>query len=487
MMPLGSPAQQLVDGAWCDASDGGDWQVIDPATEAVVARVPFGGAADANRAIEAAARALPQWRSLTAYARGAVLQQAAALLRERAETLGRVTVRESGKPLGDATREWLVAADFFDFYAEEGKRAYGHTIPARSPTRRMMVLHEPVGVVGVITAWNFPAYNPARAVAAALGAGCTVVLRPSELTPLSAMALGAALQDAGLPNGVLAVINGDPVAMGQAMLDHPALRKISFTGSTAVGRLLMDGASRTFTRLSLELGGNAPVLILPDVDIVAVAKAAVAARFRNAGQVCVSPQRFLVARNQMAQFEEVVIAQTQLLKVGSGFDPEVRVGPLASARHRQRVEGILAQATRSGATVLTGGQRPVLPDHGFFLQPTVLGNVTQQMAVYAEEVFGPLLCMTPFDQLDEAIALANHTSYGLAAYVFTNDLSAAMYAYERLNFGMVGVNDWAPQATEAPFCGRNSSGTGHEGGREGLFDNLQTKLVTIGGLTTEAR
>lgn len=487
MSALGSPAQFLVDGNWQDARDGGRWQVINPATEEVVATVPFGGAADANAAIEVAARALPQWRGWTAYERGAVLQRAAALLRERSEALGRVTVCESGKPLLDASREWLVAADFFDFYAEEGKRAYGHTIAARSPTRRMMVLHEPIGVVGVITAWNFPAYNPARAVAAALGAGCTVVVRPSELTPLSAMALGAALQDAGLPNGVLSVVNGDSAAMGQAMLDHPALRKISFTGSTAIGRLLMDGASRTFTRLSLELGGNAPVLILPDVDIGSVAKAAVAARFRNAGQVCVSPQRFLVARKLLAQFEEVVIEQTRQLKVGSGFDPEVRVGPLASGRHRARVEAIMAQATHGGATVRAGGHRPAHCERGFFLQPTVLSQVTHDMAVYAEEVFGPVLCMTPFDQLDEAIALANHTDYGLAAYVFTNDLSAAIYAYERLDFGMIGVNDWAPQATEAPFCGRNSSGTGHEGGREGLFDNLQTKLVTTGGLTAGAR
>ncbi|MSQ81927.1 MAG: aldehyde dehydrogenase family protein, partial [Myxococcales bacterium] len=396
--------------------------------------------------------------------------------------LARVTVHECGKPLLDATREWLVAADFCEFYAEEGKRAYGHTIPARSPTRRMLVLHEPIGVVGVITAWNFPAYNPARAVSAALAAGCPVVVRPSELTPLSAMAFGAALVDAGLPPGVLSVVNGDAWAMGQAMLDHPALRKISFTGSTAVGRLLMDGASRTVTRLSLELGGNAPVLILPDVDLVAVAKAAVAARFRNAGQVCVSPQRFLVARKHMETFEQVVVEESRKLKVGLGFDPAVRVGPLASQRHLERVQGILAQALQSGARLCSGGRRPPDCDRGFFLEPTVLGDVSRDTPAFADEVFGPLLCMTAFDQLDEAIALANQTDYGLAAYVFTTDLAAAMYAYERLDFGMVGVNEWAPQATEAPFCGRKASGFGHEGGREGLFDNLQTKLVSIGGL-----
>ncbi len=479
---LASPARQLIDGAWVDAADGGRWQVIEPATEDVVADVPFGGAADVDRAIAAAERALPGWRAQTAYQRGDVLLRAAALLRERAAELARVTVRESGKPLAEATREWQIAGDLFEWYAEEGKRVYGHTIPPRAASRRMMVLHEPIGVVGVITAWNFPAYNPARAIAAALGAGCTVVVRAAELTPLSAMALAAVLEEAGLPAGVLALVNGDPAAMGQAMLDHPALRKISFTGSTRVGRLLMDGASRTMTRLSLELGGNAPVLILPDVDIAAVARSAVAARFRNAGQVCVCPQRFFVEKSRLPVFEEVVIEETRKLKVGSGFDPDVRVGPLASGRHRDRVEELVAQATAAGAAVRTGGRRPADRERGFFLEPTVLGNVKRDMGVFAEEVFGPLFVMTGFDQLDEAIALANQTEYGLAAYVFTGDLNAAIRAWERLDFGMIGVNEWAPHATEAPFTGRKMSGCGHESGREGLHDNLETKLVSIGGI-----
>jgi acyl-CoA reductase-like NAD-dependent aldehyde dehydrogenase len=479
---LGSPGRQLIDGAWVDAMGGGRWQVIDPASEEVVADVPFGGAADVDRAIAGAERALPGWRGQTAYQRGEILARAASILRERAARLARVTVRESGKPLAEATREWQIAGDLFEWYAEEGKRVYGHTIPPRAASRRMMVLHEPVGVVGVITAWNFPAYNPARAIAAALGAGCTVVVRAAELTPLSAMAIAAVLEEAGLPAGVLSLVNGDPAAMGQAMLDHPALRKISFTGSTRVGRLLMDGASRTMTRLSLELGGNAPVLILPDVDIAAVARAAVAARFRNAGQVCVCPQRFFVERSRLPAFEEVVVEETRKLKVGSGFDPEVRVGPLASGRHRDRVEQLVAQATAAGAAVRTGGKRPADRDRGFFLEPTVLGDVEPEMGAFAEEVFGPLFAMTAFDQLDEAIARANRTEYGLAAYVFTADLNAAIRAWERLDFGMIGVNEWAPHATEAPFAGRKMSGCGHESGREGLFDNLETKLVSIGGL-----
>ena len=482
MSELESPARQLIDGKWVDASEGGRWDVVDPATEDIVANVPFGGAADVNRAIDAASREQPRWRARTAYERGEILVRAAALMRERAAKLGRITVRESGKPLAEATREWQIAGDLFEFFAEEGKRAYGYTIPARAATRRMMVLHEPIGVVGVITAWNFPAYNPARAIAAALGAGCTCVVRAAELTPLSAMAMAQILVEAGVPPGVLAVVNGDPAAMGQAMLDHPALRKISFTGSTRVGKLLLDGASRTMTRMSLELGGNAPVLILPDVDVEAVAKAAVAARFRNAGQVCVCPQRFFVEHGKLPRFEEVVVEETRKLKVGSGLDPDVRVGPLASGRHRERVEGLVAEAKAAGAAVRTGGKRPADRSKGFFLEPTVLGKVTPEMNVFSEEIFGPLFCMTSFAQLDEAIARANATPYGLAAYVFTNDLQAAIRAYEGLDFGMIGVNEWAPHATEAPFSGRKMSGCGHEAGPEGLHDNLETKLVTIGSI-----
>lgn len=309
-------------------------------------------------------------------------------------------------------------------------------------------------------------------VAAALAAGCPVVIRPAELTPLSAMAMAAILEEAGADPGVIGLVNGEPHAMGQAMLDHPDLRKISFTGSVPVGRLLMDGASRTMTRLSLELGGNAPVLILPDVDIEVVARAAVAARFRNAGQVCVSPQRFLVHRDHHAAFEEIVVEEARA----------VRIGPLISARHRDRVEGLVAAATAAGATLRTGGRRPADRERGFFLEPTVLGDVAPDMAVFAEEVFGPILSSTAFEHLDDAIGWANQSRYGLAAYVFTNDLAAAVRAYERLEFGMIGVNEWAPHATEAPFAGRKDSGLGHESGREGLLDNLETKLVSLGSL-----
>ncbi|HUQ03766.1 MAG TPA: NAD-dependent succinate-semialdehyde dehydrogenase [Kofleriaceae bacterium] len=473
--------QQFIDGVWCDASDGGRRDVIDPATEEVVANVPYGGdGADVVRAVDAAQRAFAGWRARTAYERAAMLMKAAATLRAQASALAEVTVREAGKPRAQAAGEWMVAADLFEWFAEEGKRVSGYTLPARVATKRQLVLHEPVGVVGVITAWNFPAYNPARAIAAALAAGCPVVVRPAELTPLSCMAIVAALEDAGVPAGVVNLVSGEPHAAGQAMLAHPELRKLSFTGSVAVGKLLMDGASRTLTRLSLELGGNAPVLVLPDADVEAVAKGAVAARFRNAGQVCVSPQRFYVPADRLAAFEEVVVEETRKLPVGSGLDAATRIGPLISARHRERVEGLIAAATRDGARVRTGGTRPARP--GYFLEPTVLGDVPPATPAFADEVFGPLFAMTSFEQLDDAIAAANATRYGLAAYVFTNDLNAAMRAYERLEFGMIGVNEWAPQTTEAPFAGRKESGVGFECGREGLHDNLVTKLVSIGNV-----
>ncbi len=472
--------QQYIDGKWCDAGNGGRWDVIDPSTEQPIANVPYGNGDDCKRAIEVAHRALPAWRARTAYERGAILLKAAQLMRERNQVLAELTTKEAGKPIVEAQREWPVAADLFEYYAEEGKRAYGYTVPARMATKRMIVLKEPIGVVGVITAWNFPAYNPARAIAAALAAGCTVVVRPAELTPLSCMAIVEILEEAGLPPGVCNLVSGEPHPIGQAMLDHPELRKLSFTGSVAVGKLLMDGASRTMTRLSLELGGNAPVIVMPDADVETVAKGAVAAKFRNAGQVCVSPQRFFVPKAQLARFEQIVVEETRKLPVGPGLDTTTRIGPMISGRHRERVEQLIAGAKAGGAVVRTGGNR--LQRAGYFIEPTVLGDLNTALPVFAEEVFGPVFSMTAFDQLDDVIAAANRTRYGLAAYVFGRDAAMLTRAYEQLDFGMIGVNEWVPQAIEAPFAGRKDSGIGHECGREGLTDNLETKLVSIGQL-----
>ena len=474
--------QQHIDGAWTGALGGGSWDVVNPATEDVVRTVPFGGRDDCHAAIEAAARAFPEWSRRTPYERGALLQRAAARMRDVADEVARTMVLECGKPFVQARGEWLTGADLFDWFAEEGKRAYGRTIPSRVASKRMTVMRQPLGVVGVITAWNFPAYNPARAWAAALAAGCTVVGRPSEFTPLTAMAMTQVLVEAGLPPGVLNLINGDPEGMGQEMLDHPACRKISFTGSVRVGKILMDGASRTVTRLSLELGGNAPVIVLPDVDLEQVAAGAITSKFRNNGQVCVSPQRFLVQRQAAEAFADGVARRAAQLRLGSGLDSAVQVGPLINARQRDRVESLVGEASRLGVDVRSGGRRPADLPRGYFFEPTVLAGVTPDMPVFQEEIFGPVMPIVAFDDLDEAIALANQTPYGLAAYVWTNDLRASVKASEALEFGMVGINEWAPHATEAPFGGWKQSGVGHESGSEGLSEYLETKLVAVGGL-----
>jgi len=474
--------RQFIDGEWADASDGGTWDLIDPSTEAVITTVPFGTRADATAAIDAAAQAFPAWSTATAYERAAVLRRASDLVRERLEALGEVTSRESGKPLLQGRGEWVAAADLLEWYGEEAKRSYGRTIPSRVPGKRMMVLHQPVGVVGTITAWNFPAYNVVRSVAAALAAGCTVVSRPSEFTPMTCMDLAGILQEAGLPAGVFNVVNGDPEGMGQAMLEHEALRKLHFTGSVRVGKLLMDGASTTVTRLSLELGGNAPVIVLPDADMEAVAAGAVTAKYRNAGQVCVSPQRFLIGGKRREEFVERVVPLVEKLRLGPGTDPDTEVGPMINARQRERLEGLVSAAADQGATVATGGGRPRDRDQGYFFEPTVVTDITPDFPVYREELFGPVMPVVDFADLDEAIALANDTPYGLASYVWTNDLRSAMRAAERLEFGMVGVNEWTPHGTEGPFTGWKQSGLGSESGAEGFEEYVETKLVSLGGM-----
>jgi acyl-CoA reductase-like NAD-dependent aldehyde dehydrogenase len=344
------------------------------------------------------------------------------------------------------------------------------------------VLKQPLGVVGLITAWNFPAWNIARAGGAALAAGCTIVIRPSEYTPRSGMAVARLLTEAGAPAGVVNLVNGDPGPMGQAMLASPAVAKIHFTGSTRVGKLLMDGASKTVTRLSLELGGNAPVLIFPDVDLDAVVTGATAAKFRNGGQVCVSPQRFLISKDAAPEFTERMAAAAGALRLGDGLDPRTQVGPLINATQRDRVEALVAGARDGGARVAVGGARPADRPTGFFYQPTVVADLTPDAPLYREEIFGPVLPVSTFDGVDEAIAIANSTRYGLAAYVWTNHLPTALHVAERLEFGLVGVNEWTPQSTEAPFVGWKESGLGRESGAEGLEEYLETKLIAIGGV-----
>ena len=474
--------QQFINGQWTDAIDGQTSLLINPATEEVIETLSAANGKDCHLAIAAALLAFQSWSRTTPYTRAAILKKTADYIRENLTDFTRDMVLESGKPMPEAKGEWMVAANLFEWYAEEAKRAYGRIIPTNRTDKRSSVIWQPMGVVGVITAWNFPAYNPARAWAAALAAGCTVVAKPAETTPLSAFNMIVALSAAGLPKGVLNLIIGDPVSIGDAMLDNPALRKISFTGSTRVGKILMDGASRTHTKLSLELGGNAPVLIFGDVDVEAIAKAASVARFRNNGQVCVAPQRFYVERSIYQQFSERLTHYVSQLKMGDGFTEGVHVGPLITSKQRDSVLDLLEQAKNQQAQILTGGNTPAQGQKGYFIQPAVVAGLDQSSVLARNEIFGPVLPLFPFDGLDDAIAKANDTEYGLAAYVFTNNLQTATLAAERLEFGIVGINEWAPHGTEAPFGGWKYSGQGHESGSEGLYEYMEKKLISIGGL-----
>jgi succinate-semialdehyde dehydrogenase / glutarate-semialdehyde dehydrogenase len=474
--------KQLINGRWVDAANGGTWDLINPAYETSLGHLPNGDADDAQAAIDAAAAAFHTWSGKTPYERGDVLKGAAQWIRARLGELARVTTEESGKPLRESSGEWTTSANFFEWYAEEGKRAFGRVIPDRKASRRTMTIYQPLGVVGVITAWNFPAYNVARAWSAALGAGCTVVGRPSEYTPRTAMLMALALQEAGAPPGVINVVNGDPDAMGQTMLNDPRVRKISFTGSTRVGKLLMDGASRTVTKLALEMGGNAPVIIMPDVDVAAVAKTAVGSKYRNNGQVCIAPQRFYVHSRIAEEFNDHAVRASAALKMGDGIEQATDVGPLINARQRERLESMVDAAVARGAEVLTGGTRPPEWERGYFYQPTVVTSVAPEMALYREEIFGPVMPIMPFDDPDEALALANGLDVGLAAYVQTNDLATAIHLYEGLEFGMVGVNEWMPVTPEAPFGGMKASGIGRESGVDGMYEYMESKTVYIGGI-----
>jgi succinate-semialdehyde dehydrogenase len=469
----------LIDGSWVGAADGRTRDVINPATEEVAASVPFGGAEEARAAVEAAHRAQPAWAAATAYERGSVLLRVADLIRQGVDDLAPVSTRECGKPLAESRAEWLASAAVFEWFAEEGKRAYGRVVPARTPGKRLLVVPSPVGVVATITAWNFPALLASRKWAASLAAGCAVAGRPSELTPMTAMALADIMVEAGIPPGVFNLVNGDPEAMGQVFLHSPLVDKISFTGSQRTGRILMAGAAEGLKRLALELGGSAPVLVFPDVDVQGAARECVRGKFRNNGQVCIAASRFYVHRDIFGAFLESVEAAVKALAVGDGMHEGVTLGPLVTANGREKVEAFVQDAVAKGARVITGGKRPPGLDRGYFYEPTVLMDVSPSMRVSCEEVFGPVMPIFPFDTFEEGIEAANGTPYGLAAYVLTRDMSTAVRAIEALRFGIVGVNDLVPSTAEAPFGGVKQSGFGREGGQEGLHEYMDEKFISI--------
>lgn len=476
------PFQMCIDGKWVDAKNGGVWNVINPATGAVVQQVPYGDAEDALLAIDAAVRAQHDWARRTPYERAAILFRVAALMRERGDELATITTQECGKPIIEARGEWRLSADLFEWFAEEGKRLYGRVIPSRIPTKRFMTQLMPLGVVGAVTAWNFPILLITRKISAAIAAGNAVVARPSEFTPLTAMLLMEILQEAGLPDGVVNLINGDPATQAEALLKHPKLRKLSFTGSQRVGRILMQHASAGLKKLSLELGGSAPVLILPDADPVVAANVSVAAKFRNNGQVCISPTRFYVHRDIAEEYIDAVQDAIENLKVGNGLDESTRVGPLITMQARERIEGVVAKAVESGARLVVGGKRPALNGdlaNGSFYAPTLLLDLEDDMEIMRNEVFGPVMMVQTFDDLDDALRRANDTPYGLAAFVFGKELNMLTRAYEGLHYGVIGVNDMVPATAEAPFGGMKESGIGRENSIEGIMEYVEVKSISI--------
>ena len=416
---------------------------------------------------------------MTAYERGGILRDIADSLRSRADELAPIMTAECGKPLGEALGEWGACADLFDWFAEEGKRAYGRTIPARKAGKRLLSLPQPLGVVATITAWNFPAYLLARKWAGALAAGCTVVGRPSELTPMSAMALVNVMLEAGVPPGVVNLVNGEPQEMGAAIMSDPRVQKVSFTGSQRVGQMLMRGAAAGIKKLSLELGGSAPVLVFADTDMDYAAQQGVMAKFRNNGQVCISPTRFYVEQPALEDFLEAAKRETDKLVLGDGMNAGVTNGPMVSAAGRDKVEQFVDDAIAKRASLVAGGGRPDI-ERGYFYRPTVLTDVTADMRIGCDEVFGPVMAVSAFASVDEALRLANDTPYGLAGYVMTNDLSTATRVYEGLEFGIVGVNDMVPATAEGPFGGTKTSGFGREGSVEGLYEYMDQKFVSIG-------
>lgn len=471
--------RMYINGAWCAADDGRTLGIINPATEEVIEEVAYGGRAETRRALEAAAKALPGWMKLTAWDRGKILKKTADLMRERCDAIARTMTMEQGKPLAEAKAEVLHSADTFEWFAEEGKRAYGQVIPNSQPGKRHITLKHPVGVVAAISPWNFPITLQARKLAPALAAGCTIVSRPASQTPLCLMQVFECMIEAGLPPGVANLVIGPAQEMADEFLENPICRKISFTGSTEVGKQLMRGAADQMKRLSLELGGHAPFIVFPDADPEAGAKVAVTGKFRNNGQVCIAPSRFYVHRDVQKKFTEAAVELARNLKLGNGLEPGVEVGPMFEKKALQTTTELVEDAKKHGAKVLTGGKRSERFERGYFFEPTVLTNLSPDAKIMTEEPFAPVMPVLDFSKLEDVIAAANNTRYGLAAYVFTNDLTVAWKMAEGLEAGIIGLNDPVPATPQCPFGGMKESGLGRELAHEGLEAYLETKYVSI--------
>jgi len=473
------PLRLHVAGQWLERASGGEREVINPADETVLAPLPLAGAEELRLAAESAGRGFAAWRRRPPFERAQVLHRAANLMRERAEAMAAVLTLEQGKPLAEALREVRLSADIIDFQAEEVRRLYGRTVPPRvEGILSHTVQRQPVGPVAAFTAWNFPVNLPARKLGSALAAGCSVVLKPAEEAPGSAMLLVQCLLDAGLPSDALNLVCGEPARVSTALIEHPAIRKVSITGSVAVGRLLAEQCARHGKRFTGELGGHAPVIVCADAAMGAVLKLSVPAKYRNAGQVCASPIRFFVHRSLYDDFVRGFVAAAAALRLGPGSDAATQMGPLTHAGRLDDMARFVDDARDRGAHVLTGGRRVARP--GYFFEPTVIVDAPAASRVMQVEPFGPIAVIAPFDDLGDAIARANALPYALGAYAFTRDLALAHRLGEEIEAGMVGINHYGVSQPELPFGGWKDSGTGQEMGAEGLLPYTELKTVTVG-------
>ncbi|WP_280523273.1 NAD-dependent succinate-semialdehyde dehydrogenase [Pantoea coffeiphila] len=465
----------LINGEWISASDGREIEVDNPASGKIIARVPSLTGSEAETAIAAAKAALPGWSRLAAKDRTAILRRWFTLIVENADDLAALMTAEQGKPLAEAKGEALYAASFVEWFAEEAKRVYGETVPAPGTDKRIIVMKQPIGVCAAITPWNFPAAMITRKAAPALAAGCTMIVKPAEQTPLTALALGVLAEQAGIPAGVLQVITGDAKEIGGVLTASDTVRKLSFTGSTEVGRILMAQSAPTIKKLSLELGGNAPFIVFDDADLDAAVEGALASKYRNAGQTCVCSNRIYVQSGVYDAFAEKLVARVAALEVGEGHQPGVTIGPLIDASAVEKVEDHIADALAKGAKLLIGGQRHALG--ATFYQPTVLAQATQQMKIAREETFGPVAPLFRFETEEEVIAMANDTEFGLAAYFYTENVRRTWRVAEALEYGMVGHNSGLISNEVAPFGGVKQSGLGREGSHHGIDEYLEIKYL----------
>lgn len=450
--------------------------VINPATEEVLGELPHATGQDLDDAVAAAADSWPMWRAMAPMARGRILKRAADIMRAQADEFAAVATMEEGKPVAETRIELQMSADIFEWYAEEGRRAYGRVLQPPMPGMRLFVKKEPVGPAAALAPWNFPLGNPARKIGGALAAGCTCVMKPAEETPASALLTARALMEAGLPEGVLSIVFGVPAEVSQHLITAPAIRKVSFTGSTAVGKELMKLAAEGAKRTTMELGGHAPVIVFDDVDVDHVLDQSVMSKFRNAGQVCVSPTRFLVHHSIFEKFVDGFTERAKKVKVGNGLEDGTQMGPLAHERRLAAMDSLFADVRQMGGEITTGGNR--MEGKGYFFEPTVVANLPTTARAMNEEPFGPVALINPFSDVDEAFAEANRLPYGLAAYGFTNASKYATMLGDRLEAGMVGVNSFRISVPESPFGGIKESGHGSEEGTEGLEGYLTTKFVS---------